>query len=477
MTTISPGGNPYSVELSPGQKEGIEKLAEWMSSFTQLSDEARTLHQAHELAFKTQPIFRVFGYAGTGKTTIIREMVSLSPSKTFGAAAYTGKAAMVMRKTGMRQARTIHSMIYDPVPPDKDKCNELLAAAKAATNKKEKSKYFRELAEARKVTFQLKESPPSYDFIILDECSMIGEEMLNDLLSFKIPLIVLGDPGQLPPIDGHGLLMTEKPDVLLKEVHRQAEGNPIIQFATRARNMVSIPYGPAPWDGGGTSFHGRIAKFNDSIFLEVDQVLTGQNTTRKMLNQRIRGKLGHDLGGIYPVKGEKVICLQNDRVPMPIVETEEIIDGKPVRVQHIPTGASKYQLGEKHRVDRGFIPIYNGMLGEVVEVGQEFTTSIELYIRFETQEPDAKPIRCDVLKAHFDSYHNPEALKYVSWQDKRDCQEFDFGYAITVHKSQGSQWDTVLLYDDRFLSWNRSDRAKWLYTAITRAADAVVVLD
>src|ERR1700691_5070343 len=152
-------------------------------------------------------VFRLFGYAGTGKTTLARTIADDSDGDVlFGA--FTGKAALVLRSKGCKDARTIHSLIYRPKDIDAEVptfvLNEESAAAKAS-------------------------------LIVIDECSMVDEELGRDLLSFGKPVLVLGDPAQLPPVKGGGFFTDAEPDVMLTEVHRHAADNPIIRLSMIVR--------------------------------------------------------------------------------------------------------------------------------------------------------------------------------------------------------------------------------------------------
>src|SRR5215212_1240576 len=154
-----------------------------------------------------RPVFRLFGYAGTGKTTLARHIAEgVDGDVAFGA--YTGKAALVLRTKGCADASTIHSLIYRSRESDEGGpqfvLNRQSQAAKAA-------------------------------LIVIDECSMVDEELGRDLLSFGTPVLVLGDPAQLPPVKGGGFFTTELPDVMLTEVHRQARDNPIIRLSMTVR--------------------------------------------------------------------------------------------------------------------------------------------------------------------------------------------------------------------------------------------------
>tara|TARA_Y100000310_G_scaffold344774_1_gene459392 strand:- start:620 stop:1921 length:1302 start_codon:yes stop_codon:yes gene_type:complete len=370
-------------------------------------------------------IFRLFGYAGTGKTTTIRAIIqALNIGGSVGFAAFTGKAALVMKKQGL-PARTIHSLIYKVVEPNKKLCADLYQKV----HKEGRKDLQTELEKAQKVSFVFNRESEvrDLDLLVLDECSMVNDEMLNDLLRFRVPIMVLGDPGQLPPIEGTGALIRDEPDVILAEIHRQAGDSPIINFATRARSGIAIP---RVLDGAAQCYELPVMSDIVPVIEKYNpQVLCGKNATRRKLNQFLRpGE------GMFPVKGEKLICLRNDSAN----------------------------------------ELFNGMFAEVVEVGEIFDAAIELTIQ--TELDGASPQKVRALSAHFEAYDRPKALEEVKWWQRTDTQEFDFGYAITVHKAQGSQWNNVLLVDDKFYVWDKPMRKRWLYTAITRAAENLTLI-
>src|SRR5690606_6872894 len=119
--------------------------------------------------------------------------------------------------------------------------------------------------------------------IVIDECSMVDEALGKDLLSFGTKVLVLGDPGQLPPVSGGGFFTEQEPDYLLTEIHRQARDNPIIQLAMHVREGKELMHG----DYGAAQIIGRDAVTQDLV-LGADQVLVGTNKTRKRYNQRLR---------------------------------------------------------------------------------------------------------------------------------------------------------------------------------------------
>jgi exodeoxyribonuclease-5 len=337
-------------------------------------------------------VFRLFGYAGTGKTTLARQIADdVDGEVIFGA--YTGKAALVMRSRGCVEARTIHSMIYRP---------------------KE--------VESEEPTFVLNDESPANGaaLIIIDECSMVDEELGRDLLSFGRPVLVLGDPAQLPPVKGGGYFTETEPDIMLTEVHRQAADNPIVRMSMIVR------------EGGrlqpGTYGESRVISRGDIDAMAVtraDQTLVGMNKTRRNYNKRMRELFGHK--SPLPEVDDKLVCLRNDR-------------------------------------KKGLL---NGGLWIVKSLQPQRKNKMRMMVVPEDDQ-GKKPLRINVLPAFFESDDEiPFALRKTS-------DEFDYGYALTVHKAQGSQWDDVVLFDESFAF--REHRHRWLYTGITRASQRLTIV-
>src|SRR5579884_4347719 len=171
-------------QFTPAQDAALNAVAEW------LKEKPGTKG--------TSQVFRLFGYAGTGKTTLAKHLAEHVDGEV-KFAAFTGKAASVMRGKGCRGASTIHSLIYRA----------------------------RESGE-EVPSFDLWEEAPASkaELIIIDECSMVDAELGRDLMSFGKPILVLGDPAQLPPVKGGGFFTDAEPDVMLTEIHRQAKDDP-----------------------------------------------------------------------------------------------------------------------------------------------------------------------------------------------------------------------------------------------------------
>src|SRR5215472_4367699 len=180
-------------EFSPHQDAALKAVAKWL--------------KAKPGRNNTPQVFRLFGYAGTGKTTLAKHLAQGVGGRVLFAA-FTGKAALVMRRKGCRDASTIHSLIYRPIEEN-----------------------------AEEPSFALWDDSPVHDakLIVIDECSMVDEELGRDLMSFNVPLLVLGDPAQLPPIAGGGFFTDAEPDAMLTEVHRQAQDDPIVRLSMDIR--------------------------------------------------------------------------------------------------------------------------------------------------------------------------------------------------------------------------------------------------
>src|SRR3954470_21235249 len=207
----------------------------------------------------TPQTFRLFGYAGTGKTTLARHLAQ-EVEGTVLYAAFTGKAALVMRSKGCERASTIHSLIYKT----------------------------RESGE-EVPSFDLWDDAPASKaaLIVIDECSMVDAELGRDLMSFGVPVLVLGDPAQLPPIQGGGFFTEAAPDSMLEEVHRQAQDDPIIRLSMDIRAGKSL----TPGVYGRSQVVGK-DELDPQRVIEADQVLVGKNATRRAYNMRMRQRRG-----------------------------------------------------------------------------------------------------------------------------------------------------------------------------------------
>ncbi len=336
-------------------------------------------------------VLTLSGYAGTGKTTLAKEIAETVPG-TVIFCAFTGKAALVLRQKGCDGARTIHSLIYRPIE-----------------------------RENEPPRFERNDDSDAYraSLIIVDECSMVDEALGRDLLSFGRKVLVLGDPGQLPPVKGSGFFTSDRPDIMLTEIHRQARDNPIIHLSMAVREGRALSAGRYGDSEVVAKGHG----LDTERVLAADQVLVGRNVTRRSYNKGFRQAL--ERGSPYPIASDKLVCLRNDR-------------------------------------DKGLL---NGGLWTVERLTKTRGTTIGMRVVSEDGDGEAK---INVRPEFFDGREDS-----LEWAERKRSDEFTFGYALTVHKAQGSQWDDVIVVDES--TFFREHRANHLYTAITRAAQKVTV--
>ncbi len=385
------------MELSPDQKVASAQILNWYL----MPDRA--------------PFITLGGYAGTGKTTLIahikKEINDLQKDKLKVAfCSYTGRAAQNLKQklTANKTLRstdsvsTIHGLIYDPIESSKGV-----------------------------ITGWTKKLEIESELIIVDEASMIDEQIWQDLLSYRIPIIAVGDHGQLPPIRGSFNLMQE-PQLKLETIHRQAKGNPIITVSIHARESGKIP---------GKKYSDKVIKYTheDFDYSEASTellenyttdtlILCGYNSTRNKINQFVRNALGYETP--EPQPGDRVICLRNN-----------------------------HKKG-----------IYNGMLGTIVDI----IALNDMWYQAEIDMDDRGAIYSG--KIYAPQFGATEAVNFTKDRLKaKDGDLFDFGYALTVHKAQGSQAKRVVIFEERFSKMDDDQWRRWLYTGVTRAEEELYV--
>jgi exodeoxyribonuclease-5 len=383
--------------------------------------------QAFKTVFKwlksssRKPVFRLFGYAGTGKSTMAREISWNVENGEQGLqagevlyAAYTGKAAAVLRSKGCVGASTIHSLIYRPVV---DPVTGTLIGTKIN-----------------------EESPLRFaKLLIVDEVSMVNAEVAKDLMSFGVPILVLGDPGQLDPIQGEGYFTQARPDVMLQKIERQAAENPIIYLATLAREGKTIKVG---WYGDS-----RVSRkdLTDERIMEAGIILTGMRNTRSSMNRRVRMINGNfDKDTQFPVKGDTLMCMHNNKVTGVLNGTLWTCSQPEIR--------NIMQLKDIKR------PL----------AGSEETNieGLHFYVRsHDIFDQAGDPV---IVNTVCSTHHFDESLPEPHWREIAGTDQWGFGYASTLHKGQGSQWDDVIVIDESHVFPDQVK--KWRYTAFSRAA-------
>lgn len=365
----------------------------------------------------------ICGYAGTGKSTLVRfiiEALDIDEDRV-AYACYTGKAAEVLRKKGNKHAMTLHKLLYDSFPRPGG-------------------------GFIRKPKLSL-----DYDVIVVDECSMVPKSMIQMLMRHRVFIIFLGDSFQLPMIDkneSHTLL--DKPDIFLDEIMRQAAESEIIQLTMKIRNGEAI----TPMKGNEVI----VIPKNELVtghLTWADQIICATNVTRHNMNTQMRELLGYT-GTIQD--GEKVIIKRNywddcnsDGDAL-VNGSTGIITNPFESFRRIPA----YIKNNRHdlpTVVGNFIPDCGSEFSGV-EFDKDFllteTPCVDWRVAYQLGK--LKPSIGDIV---------PRQMTY--------------GYAITCHAAQGSEWDKVLVIEESF-PFDKTEHARWLYTACTRASDKLVLV-
>ena len=394
------------MELNDKQKQGLELAVE-----RYINDEKYTV---------------ISGYAGTGKSTLVKYIIAalpdVDPEEDVVYTSFTGKATQVLQKKGNKNVSTLHKLLFESIPkPD--------------------GTFWRKPVECI-----------PYKVVIVDECSMVPKELLQRLSCYPVHIICLGDPGQLPPVnkdeDNH---LLDNPHIFLDEIMRQEAESEIIKLSMNIRMGKPL-----------NKFQGQEVQILDKdelttgMLLWADQIICATNATRVALNNEMRELLNKDGD---PLDGDKVICLKNDW---------EILsdDGN---------------------------PLVNGTIGYLKNV---YNTFLMIPSKISS---DRKSKKLDLINAEFisdtnDSYGSLNMDKKLitlgepglDWKTAYNMNrnfrykssipdQFTYGYAITCHKSQGSEWDKVLVIEEGF-PFDKEEHKRWLYTACTRAAKKLVII-
>lgn len=364
----------------------------------------------------------IAGYAGTGKSTLVKfivEALGVEQSKVCYAT-FTGKAAEVLRKKGNKNACTLHRLLYDHVP--------LPAGG-----------------------FLRKPKPAiEYDVVVIDEISMAPKSLVDTLFKHKCYVICLGDPFQLPPVDkDEDNHLLDNPHIFLDQIMRQEEDSEIIQLSMAIRENKPISF----MDGKNVKVLDK-KQVSTGMLLWADQVLVGTNKERIKYNIEIRKLLGK---GELPEDGDKVICLHN------------------------------YWEDFSTTGD----PLVNGTIG-YLQTPEDGIVTFPYFVKAPTHQFDVITAGIKTDEAYYESENLDRNMllkgeKCCDWRVAYQLgklknrigdiipREFAYGYAITCHKAQGSEWDKVLVLEEKF-PFDKTEHARWLYTAVTRASDKLVLL-
>jgi exodeoxyribonuclease-5 len=378
-------------DLTPQQRKAIDAIQDW--------------YEPYSAAGSTPTPFYLAGQAGTGKTTLAREVASQLMIRDVQFGAYTGKAASVLRGKGCTLASTLHSLLYKP---------------------------FKVAGKPVEFVWNAESDLRDADLLILDEVSMVDAELAADVERFNVPVLVLGDPEQLEPIAGEGHYTKRTPDFRLTETHRFFIDGPVGKVATAIRESSDARFGLTRDD---------VVEHSVELAMEHDQILCWRNATRWMAIEKIRARLGRPAG--VPVAGDRIMCLTNNK-------TLGVFNGEQFDVE----GAWQESPGK----------------------GSDWT----LILRGD----DGYPREVRTLDIGFTQTGQASVKGYIG--GRGPVMYATFSQAITVHKAQGSQWDSVYVVNEagalRDLEASRKGREagitagrRLLYTAATRAAERVTI--
>ena len=369
----------------------------------------------------------IAGYAGAGKSTLVRFIIE--ELKTYGVketdvcfACFTGKAAQVLLKKGNKNVITLHKLLYKSIP-------------------KESGGFVR-----------IPNPSIPYKIVVVDEVSMAPKTLMDLLFKHNVYVICLGDPFQLPPVDkkedNH---LLDAPHIFLDEIMRQAQESEIIQLSMAIRENRPIEV----FQGKEVQILNK-EELNTGMLTWADQILVATNATRVSINTQMRKLLNF---GEKPQDGDKIICLRNywdcfsDNEEPLVNGTIGILKDSFLTKRYLPS----------------IVKSTDGLSHIDLIVG-DFISDSGMY--FHSLEMDKKMIDTGEFsldwKTVYQLNRNPKT---------RDIPplEFTYGYAITCHKAQGSEWDKVLVIEEKF-PFDKIEHARWLYTAVTRSSEKLVLV-
>ena len=366
----------------------------------------------------------ISGFAGSGKTTLVRfiiEALDIDENEVCYCA-FTGKAAEVLRKKGNKNTCTLHKLLYESIP-------------------KPTGGFFRK-----------PKTEIPYSIIVVDEISMAPKTLIDLLFKHNVYVICLGDPFQLPPIDkDEDNHLLEHPHIFLDEIMRQAQESEIIRLTMKIRNQENIDF----YNGNEVKII-PYNQLNTGILQWGDQILTATNIKRQAINNQMREL--HQYPD-YPVDGDKIICLRN--------YWEEFSENEDALI--------------------------NGTIGILRNSFQSFR-QIPAFVKSNIRKFDLLISDIDIPETG-DKYNMVEIDRKMIITGEKCCdwklsyqlgklrprygeivpKEFAYAYAITVHKSQGSEWNRVVVLEETF-PFDKTEHARWLYTACTRASEKLVLI-
>lgn len=367
----------------------------------------------------------ISGYAGTGKSTLVKfiiEALAPEPNKVVYAT-FTGKAAEVLRRKGNKNAMTLHKLLYETYP-----------------------------LPAGGFKRQPKTSLSPYTIVVVDEVSMVPKSMIDMLLGYRVYVLFLGDPFQLPMIDktqSHTLL--DHPHIFLDEIMRQAAESEIIQLTMKIR--AREPFG---YTKGEEVQIFKPDELSTGMLTWADQILCAKNATRHSLNKQVRELNGYT--GILQ-ENEKVIIKRNYWEECN-EDGDALVNGSTGTLHHWKDDI--LTIPPNIRVPKKKVQIIRADFQP--EVGSSFDN-----IMFDTNYlVNEEPCFDWRTEYQLNRVKRNTGIDFIP-------RQMTYGYAITCHCAQGSEWDKVLVIEEDF-PFDKTEHARWLYTACTRAAEKLVLI-
>ena len=368
----------------------------------------------------------IAGYAGVGKSTIIPfiiQALGFDPARV-AYVAYTGRAALILREKGCPNAVTAHKLLY-----------------KAYRQDDGNYRYVPKL--------QLDEA---YQMIVVDEVSMLPDEMWNLLLSHHIYTIACGDPGQLEPVRGKSSVLQYR-HVFLDQIMRQAEDNEIIKLSMEVRQGHPLSL----YSGKDVRIVDK-SDLSKGMLLWADQIIVAKNATRNFYNDLMRHYIYGDDVPDLPVEGDKVIALHNDYKCLDDFE-EPLVNGEIGTIHNISYKKNKTSYRYKNKyVPHDIMPefMYADFVPNDLD-GHGFSHISMDKKLFATGEPTITGKNFRLV---------PPSLQ---------PHEFDYAYVVTGWKMQGSSAPRVLVIEEDF-PWGVEEHRKFLYTCCTRAEQKLIIV-
>ena len=439
------------LDLTEEQLRAIDAFVKWFQN-------------GSKHGFGRRPKFRIAGPAGSGKSTIAYwalKAVGLDPlSPHVAKVAYTGKASMVMRQKGLVGSQTIHSAIYIPVDDVGEQVKEMrsrLLRLRGSLGSVPPEKRAEVVAEIERLSVDIKLMQDRSDdamqwvlnpngaiagckLVLCDEASMVGGKIQEDLESYDVPILYLGDSFQLPPIlddnaesvffDSNGNATAT--DFTLTQIHRQAEGSPIIRYSRALReNRVDEINFFGKQEGDGKLIRIPRSRLTVEHMARAEQILCGRNDTRHRANADVRKFLGRE--SPYPMVGDKLMFLKNNKE----------------------------------------FNVVNGMTGVCTSDYYAYSEKAGS-IKVDVQLEDGREMDLPVLVPYFQFPGDKEAIfETPGWSRKKNLHA-DYGFVCTTHKAQGSQFVSGIVLEEP-LGKTDELRRRWLYTAVTRFANSVIM--